>query len=151
MHVLRTRLIRDLQAADRNGNFHVYYPHVDGLAEGTCIDTHSKLMIVDDEWLRVGSANLSNRSMGLDTECDVAIEAGGAPAARQAIRRLRDGLLAEHLGATPDQKQKRHERSGDLCDGSVVISAITSCTNTSIPAVMLAAGLVARIAVAKGL
>ena len=38
-----------------------------------------------------------------------------------------------------------------LKDGAVVIAAITSCTNTSNPAVMLAAGLLARNAVAKGL
>jgi phosphatidylserine/phosphatidylglycerophosphate/cardiolipin synthase-like enzyme/uncharacterized membrane protein YdjX (TVP38/TMEM64 family) len=114
MHVLRTGLIRELQAADRKGHFHVYYPHVDGLAEGTCIDTHSKLMIVDDEWLRVGSANLSNRSMGLDTECDVVVEAGGAPAVSQAIRRMRDGLLAEHLGVTPDEVASAVERTGSM-------------------------------------
>ena len=39
----------------------------------------------------------------------------------------------------------------ELKDGAVVIAAITSCTNTSNPAVMLAAGLVARNALAKGL
>jgi len=39
----------------------------------------------------------------------------------------------------------------DLGDGSVVIAAITSCTNTSNPSVMIGAGLVARKAVAKGL
>ena len=38
-----------------------------------------------------------------------------------------------------------------LCDGAVVIAAITSCTNTSNPAVMIGAGLVARNAAAKGL
>jgi aconitate hydratase len=38
-----------------------------------------------------------------------------------------------------------------LCDGSIVIAAITSCTNTSNPFVMLGAGLVAQKAVAKGL
>src|SRR5205085_5586639 len=38
-----------------------------------------------------------------------------------------------------------------LSDGAVVIAAITSCTNTSNPSVMLAAGLVAQKAVAKGL
>jgi len=38
-----------------------------------------------------------------------------------------------------------------LCDGSVVIAAITSCTNTSNPGVMLAAGLLAKKAVEKGL
>ncbi len=39
----------------------------------------------------------------------------------------------------------------ELKDGSVVIAAITSCTNTSNPAVMLGAGLVAKKAAAKGL
>lgn len=38
-----------------------------------------------------------------------------------------------------------------LCQGSVVIAAITSCTNTSNPSVLMAAGLLARNAVAKGL
>ncbi|MBX3440879.1 MAG: aconitate hydratase AcnA [Planctomyces sp.] len=38
-----------------------------------------------------------------------------------------------------------------ISDGAVVIAAITSCTNTSNPSVMLAAGLVARNAVARGL
>ncbi|MGH7467119.1 MAG: aconitate hydratase AcnA [Longimicrobiales bacterium] len=38
-----------------------------------------------------------------------------------------------------------------LCDGAVVIAAITSCTNTSNPSVMIGAGLVARNAVARGL
>ena len=42
-------------------------------------------------------------------------------------------------------------QSYDLADGAVVIAAITSCTNTSNPAVMLGAGLLARNAVAKGL
>ncbi len=41
--------------------------------------------------------------------------------------------------------------AGQLKDGSVVIAAITSCTNTSNPSVMLAAGLVAKRAVEKGL
>ena len=39
----------------------------------------------------------------------------------------------------------------DLGDGSVVIAAITSCTNTSNPSVMIAAGLLARKAVERGL
>jgi len=39
----------------------------------------------------------------------------------------------------------------DLGDGAVVIAAITSCTNTSNPAVMLAAGLLAKKAAARGL
>src|SRR2546430_16342087 len=69
MHVLRTRLIQRLKQADRHGRFHVYYPHIPGLAEACCLDVHSKCMIVDDRQLRIGSANLCNRSMGMDTQC----------------------------------------------------------------------------------
>lgn len=43
------------------------------------------------------------------------------------------------------------ERSFDLANGAVTIAAITSCTNTSNPSVMLAAGLLARNAAMKGL
>jgi aconitate hydratase len=42
-------------------------------------------------------------------------------------------------------------RSGYITNGSVVIAAITSCTNTSNPSVMVAAGLLAKKAVARGL
>jgi len=42
-------------------------------------------------------------------------------------------------------------KNGDLTDGSVVIAAITSCTNTSNPSVMIGAGLLAKKAVEKGL
>jgi aconitate hydratase len=62
-----------------------------------------------------------------------------------------DQPQAEHLAATPEHKPKTRDYRAELGDGSVVIAAITSCTNTSNPAVMLAAGLVARNAVAKGL
>jgi len=42
-------------------------------------------------------------------------------------------------------------KSGELTSGAVVIAAITSCTNTSNPSVMMGAGLLAKKAVAKGL
>ena len=48
-------------------------------------------------------------------------------------------------------RHKVEGRNYDLGHGDVVIAAITSCTNTSNPSVMVAAGLVARNAVAKGL
>jgi aconitate hydratase len=58
---------------------------------------------------------------------------------------------AEHLAAKPKSKVRIKDQDCELSDGSVVIAAITSCTNTSNPAVMLGAGLLARKAVAKGL
>jgi phosphatidylserine/phosphatidylglycerophosphate/cardiolipin synthase-like enzyme/uncharacterized membrane protein YdjX (TVP38/TMEM64 family) len=98
MHVLRTRLIQRLKKADRNGRFRVYYPYIPGLTEGCCLDVHSKMMVVDDRQLRVGSANLCNRSMGMDTECDVLIESRGDPHVASVIRGFRARLIAEHLG-----------------------------------------------------
>src|SRR5258706_1793046 len=114
MHVLRTRLIERLRKADRFGRFRVYYPHVPGLPEGCCLDVHSKLMVVDDRILRIGSSNLCNRSFGLDTEADVALEARGRPQVANAIRRFRDRLVAEHLGVPVEKLRVEIERSGSL-------------------------------------
>ncbi len=58
---------------------------------------------------------------------------------------------ADHLAAKPISKICIADKDVHISDGSVVIAAITSCTNTSNPAVMLGAGLVARNALAKGL
>ncbi|MGV8944310.1 aconitate hydratase AcnA [Thermomonas sp.] len=58
---------------------------------------------------------------------------------------------ADHLAAKPISKISINENDVHISDGSVVIAAITSCTNTSNPAVMLGAGLVARKALARGL
>jgi len=114
MHVLRTRLIERLRKADRYGRFRVYYPHVPGLTEGCCLDVHSKAMVVDERVLRIGSSNLCNRSLGLDTEADVAIEARGRPQVANVIRRFRDRLLAEHLGVPLEKVRVEIERTGSL-------------------------------------
>jgi phospholipase D1/2 len=114
MHVLRTRLIERLRKADRHGRFRVYYPHVPGLPEGCCLDVHSKVMIVDERVLRIGSSNLCNRSLGLDTEADAAIEARGRPQVANVIRRFREHLLAEHLGVPPEKVRVEIERAGSL-------------------------------------
>jgi uncharacterized membrane protein YdjX (TVP38/TMEM64 family) len=114
MHILRTRLIERLRKNDRYGRFRVYYPHVPGLAEGCCLDVHSKLMIVDERVLRIGSANLCNRSFGLDTEADVAIEARGREGVAQVIRAFRDRLLAEHLGVPVERLRQEVAASANL-------------------------------------
>ena len=114
MQTLRTKLIQRLRAADLHGRFSIYYPFIDGLKAGTCIDVHSKLIIVDDEIVRIGSANLANRSMGLDTECDLTIEARGREDTRAAICELRAQLLAEHLGFEPSRVRETIERTGSL-------------------------------------
>ncbi|MGG1948433.1 VTT domain-containing protein [Trinickia sp. NRRL B-1857] len=101
MGVLRARLHRALVDADRYGRFRMYCPHVDGLGNG-CVNVHSKLTIVDDTLITVGSANLNNRSMVLDTECNVTIDANGEARVREAIANWRNRLLAEHLDVSED-------------------------------------------------
>lgn len=115
MHILRNRLLARLLRADHHGRFRVCYPNLPGLAAGCCLDVHSKLMIADDNLLRIGSSNLSNRSMGVDTECDVLIEAGGKPAVTAAIRRFREQLLAEHLNCRPLDVRTQLDAGHALC------------------------------------
>ena len=98
MDVLRSRLMQRLRSADRHDRLRVYCPLLPGEST-SCMSVHAKLTIVDDRFVRIGSANLSNRSMGLDSECDLALESGGRPDVEQAIARLRASLVAEHVGA----------------------------------------------------
>lgn len=112
MEVLRARLLRRLRAADRHSKFRIYYPHCDGLND-QCINVHSKVMVVDDRLALVGSANLNNRSMGLDTECNLAIEATESRTA-EAVTDFRDRLLAEHLGVPVDRVVQAIKREKSL-------------------------------------
>lgn len=102
MGALRVILLTRLRQADRHDRLHVYYPVVPDL-DGKCINVHAKLCIVDDELARIGSANLNNRSMGMDTECDITLAAGDDATVRAAIAGLRKRLLAEHLDVAPEQ------------------------------------------------
>jgi phosphatidylserine/phosphatidylglycerophosphate/cardiolipin synthase-like enzyme len=109
----RDRLIRRLKQADRFDRLRVYFPVApagEGFRE---ILIHSKLIIVDDDFVRIGSSNLNNRSVGLDTECDIAIEAMGDDD-RRAIAGLRDRLLAEHLGTGPEAVARALAEEGSL-------------------------------------
>jgi phospholipase D1/2 len=108
MDVLRARLLQQLRAADRYGRLHIYCPVVPDL-DGICINVHSKVLVVDEQLVRVGSSNLANRSMGLDTECDLVIESAGVASIEQAIAHFRNRLVGEHLGISPQQVGARLE------------------------------------------
>lgn len=116
MQTLRTRLIAKLRAADKHNRFRAFYPFIAGLKAGTCIDVHSKMIVIDDDIVRIGSANLANRSMGLDTECDLTIEARGRPDVQDQIRAFRALLLAEHLGYQASQVNEAVARAANLRD-----------------------------------
>ncbi len=78
------------------------------------------------------------------------VHPGGGDQENGALRRSEREMINEH--PTPDPIHARAASiKGDIRNGSVLIAAITSCTNTSNPSVMLAAGLLAKKAVEKGL
>ncbi|WP_422743337.1 phospholipase D-like domain-containing protein [Mycobacterium sp. WMMD1722] len=101
MDSARERLLRLLWSADLHGRLGVYWPVAE---RGRPVYVHSKVLVADDRLLRIGSSNLNNRSLGFDSECDVALEAvPGSPRhadVRQEICQARDDLVAEHLGVT---------------------------------------------------
>jgi phospholipase D1/2 len=109
----RRRFLEILGAAAPPSRVRFVHPQVVEGEAAADVMVHSKLMIVDDRLLRIGSSNLCNRSMGTDTECDLAIEAAD-PAERRAIRTVRDRLLAEHCGVDPDEMAALIDRTGSL-------------------------------------
>lgn len=102
MDVVRGRVLKGLRAADRFGRLGLYYPSLPDL-KGQCISMHSKVCIVDQDHIRIGSANMSNRSMGFDSECDLALYSHGERVLQDRIAEFRNGLLAEHLGTSAEE------------------------------------------------
>ena len=115
----RVRLVHGLREADRHGRLHFYVPYTGE----TPIYCHAKIMIVDDALLRVGSANFNNRSMGLDSECDVFIDCSrpGNAHCGDAIGSIRHSLLAEHLALEQDEVGPLLEKHGSM---AAMISAL---------------------------
>ena len=114
MDSLRTKVLHDLELVDHYGRLSVYAPTIPGSQGPEWVAIHSKLLIVDDEFVCIGSANCSNRSMGFDTECNLAIEARNQPEVRAAIAGLRNRLISEHLGVAPARLVEEVHRHGSL-------------------------------------
>lgn len=107
----RDRIVRKLKRADTFGRLRTVYPVVASPSGDCDIFIHAKLLIVDDKFLRVGSSNFNRRSTGIDTECDLAIEAQDATTEAR-IAAIRARLLAEHLGAEPETVAARIGKGG---------------------------------------
>ncbi|MEP6966924.1 MAG: phospholipase D-like domain-containing protein [Pseudomonadota bacterium] len=109
----RSNFIRRLKKADTHGRFRAYSPVT---TLGRTIIVHAKLAIIDDDLLRIGSANMNNRSTGFDTECDMTFEAAGesAAASRARIAAVRTRLLAHWLGCSDALMDETIEAAGGL-------------------------------------
>ena len=75
------------------------------------------------------------------------------PGTTEGPKPVNDAAQTSVATATDKSAEVAHRspKTGGISDGSVVIAAITSCTNTSNPSVMIAAGLLAKKAVERGL
>ncbi len=121
MDIARALILKRVRAADFHNRFRIYYPVNE---DGQPIYVHSKVLIVDDCLLRVGSSNINNRSMGFDSECDLAVEGTkDEPKICEVISDIRNSLLAEHLGTSKD------EVSQAIKEKASVLAAVDSlCT-----------------------
>lgn len=115
----RTRLLflKRLRQADRFGRLTAVCPVT---PKGRSIIVHSKLTIIDDQLVRIGSANLNNRSTGFDTECDLAIEAD-ADDIRTGIAAFRARLVGHWIARPAAAVAEAAAAQGSLAK---VISAL---------------------------
>lgn len=128
MDSARARLIEALHRRDKHGRFRLYHPVT---ARGDPIYVHAKVAIFDDRQLRVGSANLNNRSMRLDTEADAVVDASGqGDDVPRAIAALRNDLLAEHLGVDAAEVAAKLDKTGSLIE---TIEALRGEGRTLVP------------------
>lgn len=118
MDSARERLVRLLRKADLHGRLGIYWP---AAGSGVSVYIHSKVIVVDGRLLRIGSSNFNNRSLGFDSECDIAIEANPALANRAEVEReilfTRDSLVAEHLGVSVARFREEVQRRGAFRQG----------------------------------
>lgn len=113
MSPARARVLEKIKRADVADRVRIYTPISEG---GDDIYVHSKILIVDERLIRVGSANFNNRSMGLDSECDLTIDVA-LEANRDcgpAISDLLYNLLEEHLGVAAHVIRGHAVRTGSL-------------------------------------
>ncbi|MDY7606664.1 aconitate hydratase AcnA [Serratia marcescens] len=110
-------------------------------------------------WRNPGDEPVFTSSLALDMSTVEASLAGpkrpqdrvALPNVPQAFKAATELDIGGHKAKTDSKTFTLDGQQHELRDGAVVIAAITSCTNTSNPSVMMAAGLLAKNAVKKGL
>jgi len=132
MDSARARLVEALQRIDTHGRFRIYHPQA---TDDVAIYVHAKVLIVDECGFRVGSSNFNNRSMRLDTECDVVLpaETDDAEDTRRTIASIRESLLAEHLGVDADTIRATLHRTQSLIQ---TIETLRGAGHTLVPYVI---------------
>lgn len=122
----RIRFRDAILKGDPGERFRLTYPEVSDGEETTDTMIHSKIMVVDDRLLRVGSANLNKRSMGADTECDLIFEAA-SDKHRAAILRVRNRLIGDHCGSSREDVAELLEDTGSIVAVSQMLCGHGHC------------------------
>lgn len=111
----RVRFRDILESGGAAGRTAMAYPASRENGKEATVRIHSKLMIVDDRFLHIGSANINNRSMGMDTECDVTL-IGETDEQRRKIAAVRNDLIREHTGYEAEEIDRMvHESPSAKC------------------------------------
>uniref|UniRef100_UPI002600508F phospholipase D-like domain-containing protein n=1 Tax=uncultured Caulobacter sp. TaxID=158749 RepID=UPI002600508F len=110
MDSARTAAINRLREVDVHKRFSAFSAHT---PKGGPIIVHSKVAIMDDWMLRIGSANLNNRSIGLDSECDLAFEAK-SDIERETVRAFLGRLVGHFIDRDTETVLETMEREGGL-------------------------------------
>ncbi|WP_022850470.1 VTT domain-containing protein [Limisalsivibrio acetivorans] len=112
---IRSVLLRRLVESDKRKKLHIYRPHI-GVGDGGFQEIHSKTIIVDRDYLFLGSANTSNRSMGFDTECNLLLESNGEERISKGIEDMMTDLIAEHLSTEQKKVIELLNETGSLAE-----------------------------------
>ena len=107
MDTARARLVEHMRHADAQGRFRISQPVP---AAGRPSYGPAQVLIVDDRLLHVGSSNMNNRSLRLDTECDVTIDASAADNQAAADRSARRSAPCA-TACSPSISASRRRRS----------------------------------------
>lgn len=110
MDTARAEVLWRLEKADVYDRFYAFYPVT---TRGDRIIVHAKMTIIDDKLMRIGSTNLNNRSMGLDTECDLSFEATSEEEMTR-IRHYRQHSLGHFIGVTGSQFAEAESVMGSI-------------------------------------
>lgn len=111
MGLLRDRILERLDATDEHDRLRIYTPYVIQDGERKQVYVHAKLHIVDNRILKVGSSNLSNRSMRVDSECDLVLEYD-EPSVE--INQCLCRLLSKYFACSPDEVDEGIREAGGI-------------------------------------
>ena len=118
----RNKAIKSLQNADRYHRLAIFYPGSVEENSSQFIVVHSKFMVIDNTFLTLGSANLNHRSMRVDHELNVSIEALENEEIERFIGQTVYRLISEHLDVSASEIQREFESRRSLLESIKVLN-----------------------------